>query len=144
MLLAEASTSASAVADRSSTSWRRAHNTVLSECGVTSVCKHRRPCLRIISCLREMANWSCPLAIPPGVCWTSPIHTTPCFHCVPNPLMSRWWKGPAKLLWSGRVLPRSAIATDHFYMLDYYLPQLQPWDKGSLHELSTMAAHDLK
>ena len=26
------------------------------------------------------------------------------------------------------------------YMLDYYLPQLQPWDKGSLHELSTMAA----
>ena len=25
-------------------------------------------------------------------------------------------------------------------MLDYYLPQLQPWDKGSLHELSTMAA----
>ena len=27
------------------------------------------------------------------------------------------------------------------YMLDYYLPQLQPWDKGSLlRELSTMAA----
>ena len=25
-------------------------------------------------------------------------------------------------------------------MLDYYLPQLQPWDKGSLHELNTMAA----
>ena len=26
------------------------------------------------------------------------------------------------------------------YMLDYYLPQLQPWDKGDLHDLSTMAA----
>ena len=76
LLLAEANTSASAVADGSSTSWRRAHNTVLRECGVTSVCGHRRPCLRIINCLREIANWSWPFAIPPGVCWASPIHTT--------------------------------------------------------------------
>ena len=76
LLLAEARTSASAVAEGSSTSWRRLHNTVLRECGVTSVCGHRRPCLRIINCLREMANWSWPLAIPPGVCWASPIHTT--------------------------------------------------------------------
>ena len=26
------------------------------------------------------------------------------------------------------------------YMLDYYLPQLQPWDKGDLHALGTIAA----
>ena len=50
----------------------------------------------------------------------------------------------------GRVLPNYCGVLGDFlldlplprivYMLDYYLPQLQPWDKGSLHELSTMAA----
>ena len=50
----------------------------------------------------------------------------------------------------GRVLPNYCGVLGEFlmdlplpriiYMLDYYLPQLQPWDKGSLHELSTMAA----
>ena len=50
----------------------------------------------------------------------------------------------------GRVLPNYCEVLGKFlldlplpriiYMLDYYLPQLQPWDKGSLHELSTMAA----
>ena len=33
-------------------------------------------------------------------------------------------------------LPLSRIV----YMLDYYLPQLQPWDKGDIHDLGTMAA----
>ena len=50
----------------------------------------------------------------------------------------------------GKVLPNCCGVLGEFlmdlplpriiYMLDYYLPQLQPWDKGSLHELSTMAA----
>ena len=50
----------------------------------------------------------------------------------------------------GKVLPNYCGVLGEFlmdlplpriiYMLDYYLPQLQPWDKGSLHELSTMAA----
>ena len=50
----------------------------------------------------------------------------------------------------GRVLPNYCGVLGEFlmdlplpriiYMLDYYLPQLQPWDKGSLRELSTMAA----
>ena len=50
----------------------------------------------------------------------------------------------------GRVLPNYCGVLGDFlldlplprivYMLDCYLPQLQPWDKGSLHELSTMAA----
>ena len=50
----------------------------------------------------------------------------------------------------GKVLPNYCGILGEFlmdlplpriiYMLDYYLPQLQPWDKGSLHELSTMAA----
>ena len=50
----------------------------------------------------------------------------------------------------GKVLPNYCGVLGEFlmdlplpriiYMLDYYLPQLQPWDKGSLRELSTMAA----
>ena len=51
-------------------------STVLSECGVTLVWGHRSPYLRIMSCLLEIANWSCPFAMPPGVCWASSIHTT--------------------------------------------------------------------
>ena len=50
----------------------------------------------------------------------------------------------------GRVLPNNCGVLGEFllnlplpriiYMLDNYLPQLQPWDKGNLHELSTSAA----
>ena len=66
------------------------------------------------------------------------------------PLLKEWLLNQLLCHVDGRVLPNYCGVLDEFlldlplpriiYMLDYYLPQLQPWDKGSLHELSTMAA----
>ena len=66
------------------------------------------------------------------------------------PLLKEWLLNQLLCHVDGRVLPNYCGVLGEFlldlplpriiYMLDYYLPQLQPWDKGSLHELSTMAA----
>ena len=66
------------------------------------------------------------------------------------PLLKKWLLNQLLCHFDGRVLPNYCGVLGEFllnlplpriiYMLDYYLPQLQPWDKGSLHELSTMAA----
>ena len=66
------------------------------------------------------------------------------------PLLKGWLLNQLLCHVDGRVLPNYCGVLGEFllnlplpriiYMLDYYLPQLQPWDKGSLNELSTMAA----